>query len=70
MDAAGTQARQVKPGTNEGESTARGADLFGRWSFGSCSLWRSYSYVDFQTRARGITTLMTGLSPHQVRLGI
>jgi len=70
MDAAGAQSRQLKPGTNEGKSTARGMDLYGRWSLGRVSLWGSYSYVDFESQTGGITTPISGISPHQLRLGL
>lgn len=70
MDAQGTQPRLLKPGVNEGRSTARGLDLSGRYSLAKGSIWGSWSYVEVKGETRGITTPASGLSPHQLRLGI
>ena len=54
---------------NSGTSTRYGLDLYGRATFGSVSPWVSYSYVNFQQQAEGVTTGLPGISQHNARLG-
>lgn len=61
--------RKLVHTANGGESRSVGADLYGKFHFGSVSPWGSYSVVDYEEEIEDETMNLRGVSAHNVRLG-
>ena len=69
LDEARTQMRRLVQAANGGDSRNLGADFYGRASLGRFSPWASYSYVNYKETESGVTSGLTGISNHNIRLG-
>ncbi len=71
LDEAGLIERGILIAANGGESTAIGADLYGRYSFENrASLWASYSYVDYEAKIEDTVRGLQNISRNNIRLGL